>query len=88
MGDGAKTGSNNTFVAPVHIGDGAMTGGGTVVRQDVPPGALAVSAGPQRNIEGHVARTRRKAAESAAEGDTGRGVDPEVGSSSPRGRES
>ena len=29
---GAKTGSNNTFVAPVDIGDGAMTGGGTVVR--------------------------------------------------------
>ncbi len=38
IGDGAKTGSNNTFVAPVSIGDGAMTGGGTVVREDVPPG--------------------------------------------------
>jgi bifunctional UDP-N-acetylglucosamine pyrophosphorylase/glucosamine-1-phosphate N-acetyltransferase len=58
VGDGAKTGSNNTFVAPVNIGDGAMTGGGTVVREDVPPGALAVSAGPQRTIEGHVARKR------------------------------
>jgi bifunctional UDP-N-acetylglucosamine pyrophosphorylase/glucosamine-1-phosphate N-acetyltransferase len=59
VGDGAKTGSNNTFVAPVSIGDGAMTGGGTVVREDVPPGALAVSAGPQRNIEGHVARKKK-----------------------------
>ncbi len=58
VGDGVKTGSNNTFVAPVSIGDGAMTGGGTVVREDVPPGALAVSAGPQRTIEGHVARKR------------------------------
>ena len=59
VGDGAKTGSNNTFVAPVSIGDGAMTGGGTVVREDVPPGALAVSAGPQRNLEGHVARKKK-----------------------------
>jgi bifunctional UDP-N-acetylglucosamine pyrophosphorylase/glucosamine-1-phosphate N-acetyltransferase len=51
VGRHARTGSNNTFVAPVTIGDGASTGGGTVVREDVPPGALAVSAGPQRVIE-------------------------------------
>jgi bifunctional UDP-N-acetylglucosamine pyrophosphorylase/glucosamine-1-phosphate N-acetyltransferase len=84
VGDGAKTGSNNTFIAPVHIGDGAMTGGGTVVRQDVPPGALAVSAGPQRNIEGHADRKRQ----AAGQADTDRGVDPEVGPSSPGGRDS
>ena len=46
------------FVAPVTVGDGAYTGAGTVVRDDVPPGALAVSAGPQRNIEGWVERKR------------------------------
>ncbi len=51
IGKGAKTGANNTFIAPVTIGDGAMTGGGTVVRRDVPPGTLAVSGGPQRNLE-------------------------------------
>ena len=51
VGKGAKTGANNTFVAPVTIGDGAMTGGGTVVRRDVPPGTLAVSGGPQRNLD-------------------------------------
>jgi bifunctional UDP-N-acetylglucosamine pyrophosphorylase / glucosamine-1-phosphate N-acetyltransferase len=51
VGKGAKTGANNTFVAPVSIGDGAMTGGGAVVRRDVPPGALAVSGGPQRNLD-------------------------------------
>ena len=45
-------GSNNTFVAPVDIGDGAATGAGTVVRRDVPPGALAVSVGQQRNLQG------------------------------------
>jgi bifunctional UDP-N-acetylglucosamine pyrophosphorylase/glucosamine-1-phosphate N-acetyltransferase len=58
VGRHARTGSNNTFIAPVTIGDGAVTGGGTVVREDVPPGALAVSAGPQRNLEGWVARRR------------------------------
>jgi bifunctional UDP-N-acetylglucosamine pyrophosphorylase / glucosamine-1-phosphate N-acetyltransferase len=52
VGKHARTSSNNTFVAPVTIGDGASTGAGTVVRRDVPPGALAVSGGPQRNLEG------------------------------------
>ncbi len=54
VGRFAKTGSNNTFVAPVRIGDGAVTGGGTVVRRDVPPGALAVSAPAERHIDGWV----------------------------------
>ncbi len=58
IGRQARTGSNNTFIAPVRIGDGAATGGGTVVRRDVPPGALAVSAGEQRNIEDWVTRRR------------------------------
>lgn len=58
IGRHCKTGSNNVFVAPVSIGDGAATGGGTTVRDDVPPGALAVSAGPQRNIEGWVHKRR------------------------------
>ncbi len=56
VGSRARTGSNNTFVAPVAIGDDAMTGGGTTVRRDVPNGALAVSAGPQRNLEDWAAR--------------------------------
>jgi bifunctional UDP-N-acetylglucosamine pyrophosphorylase/glucosamine-1-phosphate N-acetyltransferase len=58
VGKHAKTGSNNTFVAPVEIGDGASTGGGTVVRRNVPPGALAVSGGPQRNLPGWVLSKR------------------------------
>jgi bifunctional UDP-N-acetylglucosamine pyrophosphorylase/glucosamine-1-phosphate N-acetyltransferase len=56
VGKGAKTGANNTFVAPVTIGDGAMTGGGAVVRRDVPPGNLAVSGGPQRNLDRRLPR--------------------------------
>ncbi len=58
IGSHAKTGSDNMFVAPVTIGDGAYTGAGTVVRRDVPPGALAVSGGPQRNLEGWVVERR------------------------------
>ncbi|OBK95862.1 UDP-N-acetylglucosamine diphosphorylase/glucosamine-1-phosphate N-acetyltransferase [Mycobacterium asiaticum] len=58
IGSHVRTGSDTMFVAPVTIGDGAYTGAGTVVREDVPPGALAVSAGPQRNIEGWVQRKR------------------------------
>jgi bifunctional UDP-N-acetylglucosamine pyrophosphorylase/glucosamine-1-phosphate N-acetyltransferase len=57
VGKGAKTGANNTFVAPVTIGDGAMTGGGAVVRRDVPPGNLAVSGGPQRNLDRRAPRS-------------------------------
>jgi bifunctional UDP-N-acetylglucosamine pyrophosphorylase / glucosamine-1-phosphate N-acetyltransferase len=58
IGSHVRTGSDTMFIAPVTVGDGAYTGAGTVVRDDVPPGALAVSAGPQRNFEGWVSRKR------------------------------
>ncbi len=66
VGRQARTGSNNTFVAPVTIGDGAATGAGTVVRRDVPAGALAVSSGPQRHHEGWAQRKRAGTAQAAA----------------------
>ncbi len=66
IGSHVRTGSDTMFVAPVTVGDGAYTGAGTVVREDVPPGALAVSAGPQRNIEGWVARKRPDSAAARA----------------------
>ena len=66
IGSHVRTGSDTMFVAPVTVGDGAYTGAGTVVREDVPPGALAVSAGPQRNIQGWVARKRPGSAAAAA----------------------
>jgi bifunctional UDP-N-acetylglucosamine pyrophosphorylase/glucosamine-1-phosphate N-acetyltransferase len=58
IGRQARTASNNTFVAPVTVGDGAFTGAGATIREDVPPGALAVSAGPQRTMGGWVASKR------------------------------
>lgn len=66
IGSHVRTGSDNMFVAPVSVGDGAYTGAGTVVREDVPPGALAVSAGPQRNIEKWVQRKRAGTASAQA----------------------
>ncbi|MGW6294831.1 bifunctional UDP-N-acetylglucosamine diphosphorylase/glucosamine-1-phosphate N-acetyltransferase GlmU [Streptomyces sp. NPDC055058] len=71
VGSHCKTGSDNMFVAPVTVGDGAYTAAGSVITKDVPPGSLAVARGQQRNIEGWVARKRpgsaaAKAAEAAA----------------------
>lgn len=68
VGSHVRTGSHNVFVAPVTIGDGAYTGAGTVVRKDVPAGALAINVAPQRNMEGWVQANRAgTAAAQAAE---------------------
>jgi bifunctional UDP-N-acetylglucosamine pyrophosphorylase/glucosamine-1-phosphate N-acetyltransferase len=66
VGSHCRTGSDNMFVAPLTIGDGVYTGAGTVLRRDVPSGALAVSGGPQRNLEGWVVRRRAGTAAAAA----------------------
>lgn len=60
IGDGAFIGSDSQLVAPVTIGEGAYVGSGTTIRENVPAGALAVSAGKQRNIEGWVEQRRKK----------------------------
>ena len=46
------------LIAPVTIGDGAYTAAGSVITDDVPPGAMAVERGRQRNVEGWVERRR------------------------------
>ncbi|MEQ3551705.1 bifunctional UDP-N-acetylglucosamine diphosphorylase/glucosamine-1-phosphate N-acetyltransferase GlmU [Pseudonocardia nematodicida] len=89
VGSHVRTGSDTMFIAPVTVGDGAYTGAGTVLRSDVPPGALAVSGGTQRTIEGWVTRKRpgtpaAEAAERAGTtppdttpaGSAGNGTDP------------
>jgi bifunctional UDP-N-acetylglucosamine pyrophosphorylase/glucosamine-1-phosphate N-acetyltransferase len=58
--DGAFIGSDTQLIAPVTVGKGAYVGTGTTVREDVPAGALAVSAGKQRNIDGWVEKKRKK----------------------------
>ncbi len=56
--DGAFIGSDAQLIAPVTVGQGAYVGTGTTVRENVPAGALAVSAGKQRNIDGWADRKR------------------------------
>jgi len=66
--DGAFIGSDSQLVAPVTVHKRAYVGSGTTVREDVPAGALAVSAGKQRNIEGWV---EKKAPRKAPKKDAG-----------------
>jgi len=58
--DGAFVGSDTQLIAPVTVGKGAYIGTGTTVREDIPAGALAVSAGKQRNIPGWVDERKKK----------------------------
>jgi bifunctional UDP-N-acetylglucosamine pyrophosphorylase / glucosamine-1-phosphate N-acetyltransferase len=58
VGDHVRIGADNMLVAPVEIGDGAYTAAGSVITEDVPPGALGVARGKQHNSEGWVERRR------------------------------
>ncbi|HVE99101.1 MAG TPA: bifunctional UDP-N-acetylglucosamine diphosphorylase/glucosamine-1-phosphate N-acetyltransferase GlmU [Mycobacteriales bacterium] len=69
VGDDVRVGSDTMLVAPVTIGDAAYTAAGSVITNDVPPGALGVGRARQRNIEGWVERRRSAAAD--AEGEQG-----------------
>ena len=52
IGSNVRTGVDNTFVAPVSIGDDAWIAAGSVITEDVPPGALAIARAKQVNKEG------------------------------------
>ena len=56
IGKDAKTGVHNSFVAPVRVGDGAYTGAGSVIADDVPDGALGIARSDQKNVEGYAKR--------------------------------
>jgi bifunctional UDP-N-acetylglucosamine pyrophosphorylase/glucosamine-1-phosphate N-acetyltransferase len=58
IGAGAFIGSDTMLVAPVKVGDRAVTGAGSVITGDVPAGALAVERGRQRVVEGWSRRRR------------------------------
>ncbi|MGQ9475748.1 MAG: bifunctional UDP-N-acetylglucosamine diphosphorylase/glucosamine-1-phosphate N-acetyltransferase GlmU [Actinomycetota bacterium] len=68
IGDGAFIGSDTMFVAPVRIGEGAVTGAGSTITKDVPPGALGVERSTQRNVPDYRQGIRKKEAE-GLEGD-------------------
>lgn len=58
VGDHVRIGSDTMLVAPVEVGDGAYTAAGSVITEDVPPGAMAVGRSRQRNILDWVLRKR------------------------------
>ena len=72
VGDHVRIGSDTMLVAPVEIGDGAYTAAGSVITEDVPPGAMGVGRARQRTILGWVQRKRAGSASArAAEAATG-----------------
>jgi bifunctional UDP-N-acetylglucosamine pyrophosphorylase / glucosamine-1-phosphate N-acetyltransferase len=58
IGANVKSSVHTAYVAPVNVGDNAYTGAGTVITDDVPPGALGISRGRQKNIEGYADRKK------------------------------
>ncbi len=67
--DEAFIGSNTNLVAPVRIGRGAITGAGSTITKEVPPGALAVERAKQKNIEGLAKRKNQRREEGLGEGE-------------------
>ncbi|HEY3960255.1 MAG TPA: bifunctional UDP-N-acetylglucosamine diphosphorylase/glucosamine-1-phosphate N-acetyltransferase GlmU [Solirubrobacteraceae bacterium] len=60
IGSGVRGGVDTAFVAPVTVGDDAYTAAGSVITDDVPPGALAVGRAKQANVEGYAERRRKE----------------------------
>ncbi len=58
IGRGAFLGSDTLLVAPVRVGDGAMTAAGSVITKNVPDGALAVGRARQENLAGRAGGLR------------------------------
>jgi bifunctional UDP-N-acetylglucosamine pyrophosphorylase/glucosamine-1-phosphate N-acetyltransferase len=58
IGDEVKGGVDVALVAPVTLGDRAWTAAGSVITEDVPPGALGVARERQVNVDGYDARRR------------------------------
>ena len=62
IGARVRTGVDTTFVAPVTVGDDAYTGAGSVITDEVPPGALGIARERQVNREGYAERAAERAA--------------------------
>jgi bifunctional UDP-N-acetylglucosamine pyrophosphorylase/glucosamine-1-phosphate N-acetyltransferase len=56
IGARVRGGVDTAFVAPVSVGDDAYTAAGSVIVEDVPPGALGVARSRQQNREGYAQR--------------------------------
>ena len=56
IGDHVRIGVDTSLVAPVNVGEAAYTGAGSVITEDVPPGALGITRAPQENVDGFADR--------------------------------
>ena len=61
IGANAFIGSNTSLVAPVSVGDGAYVASGSVITDDVEPGALALGRARQVNKPGYAENIRARA---------------------------
>jgi bifunctional UDP-N-acetylglucosamine pyrophosphorylase/glucosamine-1-phosphate N-acetyltransferase len=61
IGDRVRVSVDTMLVAPVTVGDDAYTAAGSVITDDVPPGALGVARERQTNVEGYAERRRKQA---------------------------
>jgi bifunctional UDP-N-acetylglucosamine pyrophosphorylase / glucosamine-1-phosphate N-acetyltransferase len=61
IGDRVRISVDTMLVAPVDVGDDAYTAAGSVITEDVPPGALGVARQRQTNVEGYAERRRNEA---------------------------
>lgn len=66
LGDDVFVGSNTSLVAPVKVGKGANVAAGSVITDDVPPGALAFGRARQETKKGRAAPLRAKLQAGAA----------------------
>ncbi|MEO0931968.1 MAG: DapH/DapD/GlmU-related protein, partial [Pseudomonadota bacterium] len=69
IGADAFIGSNTMLVAPVSVGNQAMTGSGSVITRDVPDGDLAVARARQDNKAGFAVRLLEKLKARKAKGE-------------------
>jgi bifunctional UDP-N-acetylglucosamine pyrophosphorylase/glucosamine-1-phosphate N-acetyltransferase len=60
IGSGVRLSVHTSLVAPVTVGDGAYTGAGSVITEDVPPGGLGIARARQTNIEGYAERVEER----------------------------
>ncbi len=67
IGDHVRLGVDTALVAPVHVGDDAYTGAGSVITGDVPEGALGITRPEQKNVEGYAEKKAREAKEQGNE---------------------
>ena len=66
IGDGVRTGSDNVLVAPVTLEEGAFTGAGSIITEDVPAGALAIARARQVNLPDYARRLEGRSNAGAA----------------------